>query len=298
MRVLITGGAGFIGSHLADAYLERGTRSSSSTTSPRAASTISATCAEHPDFSTRSRACTTRRRGRTGRPVRRGLSSGGGGRCETDRREPRADDRNQRARHRGRAGAGQQEEEEGARRVDLGSLRAERPRFLFARTATWCWDQPRRAAGVTPARRPSTSSWLWPTGASCKLPTVIVRLFNTVGPRQTGQYGMVVPTFIKQALTGRADHDLRRRQPIALLHLCQRRRRALVRLMDHPGAGRARSSMSGSSRGGHHRGAGEFGRGADRLRSGDRPNSLRASLWRRLRGHARGGFPTFARSKL
>src|SRR5204863_1282273 len=36
-----------------------------------------------------------------------------------------------------------------------------------------------------------------------KLPTIIVRLFNTVGPRQTGQYGMVVPTFIKQALTGR-----------------------------------------------------------------------------------------------
>jgi UDP-glucose 4-epimerase len=36
-----------------------------------------------------------------------------------------------------------------------------------------------------------------------KLPTVIVRLFNTVGPRQTGQYGMVVPTFIRQALTGR-----------------------------------------------------------------------------------------------
>jgi UDP-glucose 4-epimerase len=32
------------------------------------------------------------------------------------------------------------------------------------------------------------------------LPTVIVRLFNTVGPRQTGQYGMVIPTFVKQAL--------------------------------------------------------------------------------------------------
>ncbi len=32
------------------------------------------------------------------------------------------------------------------------------------------------------------------------LPIVIVRLFNTVGPRQTGQYGMVVPRFIKQAL--------------------------------------------------------------------------------------------------
>ena len=35
-----------------------------------------------------------------------------------------------------------------------------------------------------------------------KLPVVIVRLFNTVGPRQTGQYGMVVPTFVKQALMG------------------------------------------------------------------------------------------------
>ena len=35
-----------------------------------------------------------------------------------------------------------------------------------------------------------------------KLPVVVVRLFNTVGPRQTGQYGMVLPTFVRQALTG------------------------------------------------------------------------------------------------
>jgi nucleoside-diphosphate-sugar epimerase len=34
------------------------------------------------------------------------------------------------------------------------------------------------------------------------LPVVIFRLFNTVGPRQTGQYGMVVPRFIQQALLG------------------------------------------------------------------------------------------------
>lgn len=33
-----------------------------------------------------------------------------------------------------------------------------------------------------------------------KLPVVIVRCFNTVGPRQTGQYGMVVPKFVKSAL--------------------------------------------------------------------------------------------------
>lgn len=35
-----------------------------------------------------------------------------------------------------------------------------------------------------------------------KLPVIIVRFFNTVGPRQTGQYGMVVPTFVRQALSG------------------------------------------------------------------------------------------------
>ncbi len=35
-----------------------------------------------------------------------------------------------------------------------------------------------------------------------RLPAVIVRLFNTVGPRQTGQYGMVIPNFVSQALRG------------------------------------------------------------------------------------------------
>ncbi|MCA9471172.1 MAG: GDP-mannose 4,6-dehydratase [Nitrospirales bacterium] len=35
-----------------------------------------------------------------------------------------------------------------------------------------------------------------------QVPTIIVRLFNTVGPRQTGQYGMVIPRFIQQALVG------------------------------------------------------------------------------------------------
>jgi UDP-glucose 4-epimerase len=69
-----------------------------------------------------------------------------------------------------------------------------------------------------------------------KLPTVIVRLFNTIGPRQTGQYGMVVPTFVKQALTAR---------PITI-HGDGRQSRcftdvsdvvgALLGLMDHPDA--------------------------------------------------------------
>ena len=52
-------------------------------------------------------------------------------------------------------------------------------------------------------------------------PVVIVRLFNIVGPRQTGRYGMVVPTFVKQALTG---------QSITVSGAVE----ALVRLMEHP----------------------------------------------------------------
>jgi UDP-glucose 4-epimerase len=35
-----------------------------------------------------------------------------------------------------------------------------------------------------------------------RLPVVVFRLFNTVGPRQTGRYGMVIPNFVKQALLG------------------------------------------------------------------------------------------------
>ena len=43
------------------------------------------------------------------------------------------------------------------------------------------------------------------TLAYCKeraLPGIVVRLFNTVGPRQTGRYGMVIPNFVRQALDG------------------------------------------------------------------------------------------------
>jgi UDP-glucose 4-epimerase len=69
-----------------------------------------------------------------------------------------------------------------------------------------------------------------------RLPVVIVRLFNTVGPRQTGQYGMVLPRFVQQALAG---------QPLTVYGDGSQRRcfvyvgdviGALVRLMEHPGA--------------------------------------------------------------
>ncbi len=58
-----------------------------------------------------------------------------------------------------------------------------------------------------------------------KLPTVVVRLFNTVGPRQTGQYGMVIPTFVKQALAGRPITVYGDGRADALLRLRRRRGR-------------------------------------------------------------------------
>jgi UDP-glucose 4-epimerase len=69
-----------------------------------------------------------------------------------------------------------------------------------------------------------------------KLPVIIVRLFNTVGPRQTGQYGMVIPTLVRQALAG---------QPITVYGDGTQSRsftyvgdvvRAMVALIDEPAA--------------------------------------------------------------
>ncbi len=69
-----------------------------------------------------------------------------------------------------------------------------------------------------------------------KCPIVVTRLFNTVGPRQVGRYGMVLPTFVRQALA---------EQPITVFGDGTQRRcfthvsdcvRALARLMDEPKA--------------------------------------------------------------
>ncbi|MDA1000898.1 MAG: GDP-mannose 4,6-dehydratase [bacterium] len=68
------------------------------------------------------------------------------------------------------------------------------------------------------------------------LPVVIARLFNTVGPRQTGRYGMVIPNFVRAALKG---------EPIVVFGSGEQRRcfghvtdvvRALADLASHPGA--------------------------------------------------------------
>lgn len=68
------------------------------------------------------------------------------------------------------------------------------------------------------------------------VPVIIVRFFNTVGPRQTGRYGMVLPNFVSQALGGR---------PITVYGSGDQQRcfghvqdavEALIRLLDTPGA--------------------------------------------------------------
>jgi len=69
-----------------------------------------------------------------------------------------------------------------------------------------------------------------------KLPTIIVRLFNTVGPRQTGQYGMVIPTFVKQALAGRAITVYGDGKQTRCFGYVGDIIGALIKLMDHPEA--------------------------------------------------------------
>ncbi len=68
------------------------------------------------------------------------------------------------------------------------------------------------------------------------LPVVITRIFNTVGPRQTGRYGMVIPNFVQQALAG---------QPITIYGDGKQSRcftfvkdvtSALIGLSEHPAA--------------------------------------------------------------
>ena len=68
------------------------------------------------------------------------------------------------------------------------------------------------------------------------VPTVIVRLFNTVGPRQSGMYGMVLPRFVGQALAGKPLHvHGDGRQSRCFLHVTDAVG-ALRKLMEHPRA--------------------------------------------------------------
>jgi UDP-glucose 4-epimerase len=68
------------------------------------------------------------------------------------------------------------------------------------------------------------------------LPVVIVRLFNTVGPRQTGRYGMVLPRFIAAAKSGEPLRVFGDGQQSRCFCYVQDTVEALVRLQNRPGA--------------------------------------------------------------
>ena len=117
--------------------------------------------------------------------------------------QPVHTDRDQRPRHRGAC----------------SSTRTRRRSWSFIASTSEVYgkstDVPfREAADLRAGRRPPKHRWAYACSKLIdeflalaywkekQLPVVIVRLFNTVGPRQTGQYGMVLPTFVRQALAG------------------------------------------------------------------------------------------------
>ena len=65
--------------------------------------------------------------------------------------------------------------------------------------------------------------------------TAIVRIFNTYGPRMRAHDGRAIPTFLRQALAGPADHRLRRRVADALVLLRRRSRSAASSRWRSPG---------------------------------------------------------------
>src|SRR5215468_2319317 len=69
-----------------------------------------------------------------------------------------------------------------------------------------------------------------------KVPTVIARLFNTVGPRQTGRYGMVIPNFVRQALRGQTITVFGDGSQSRCFTYVSDVVDALVKLAEHPGA--------------------------------------------------------------
>ena len=121
-----------------------------------------------------------------------------------------------------------------------------------------------------------------------KLPVIIVRLFNTVGPRQTGQYGMVIPNFVRQALAG---------QPITVFGDGTQSRsftyvgdvvRAMVALIDEP---RAVGQVFNIGNG-QEITIGDLAakvKTDDRQQLGDRHDPVREGVRGRLRGHAAAG---------
>ena len=118
------------------------------------------------------------------------------------------------------------------------------------------------------------------------LDCVIARLFNTVGPRQSGQYGMVIPRFVERALAG-APLEIHGdgTQTRCFCHVADTIR-ALRGADGRPRRRRARSSTSARPSGSRSSSSPSACSQLDRLRLRARLRSLRRGLRARDRGHA------------
>ena len=122
-----------------------------------------------------------------------------------------------------------------------------------------------------------------------KLPVVIVRLFNTVGPRQTGQYGMVIPTFVQQALAGRPITVFGDGDAAAQLHVRRRRRRRARRAGGQNPGRRGGLQRRQSPRRSRSAALAERVKALTGSASGIVQHPLRSGLRGGLRGHAAAG---------
>jgi UDP-glucose 4-epimerase len=203
LRVLITGGAGFIGSHLADAYLQRGDEVS--VIDDLSTGTIENIrhLKDHPRFhytidSVRNQPVTAELVDQSDVVFHLAAAVGVKLIVESPVRTIETNVR--------------------GTEVVLALANKKNKRVLIASTSEvygLSTDVPFREDGNLVMGATTKGRWSYACSKAIdeflalaywrekKLPTTIVRLFNTVGPRQTGRYGMVIPTFVKQALAGR-----------------------------------------------------------------------------------------------
>ncbi len=267
MRVLITGGAGFIGSHLAETLLERGDEVYVLDNLSTGSIDNIAHLKPHPRFHYTIDTVTNEPLLAELIDVRRRRAPRGRRRRQADRRGAGPHHRDQRPRHRGGPQARQQEEEAGRHRVDIRGLRQERRRCRFHEDADLVLGPTHKHRWAYACSKMIDEFLALAYWKERKLPVIIVRLFNTVGPRQTGQYGMVIPNFVRQALAG---------QPITVFGDGTQSRsftyvgdvvRAMVALIDEPRAvgevfniGNGTRSRSVSSQSASRRSAGSHRR--------------------------------------
>jgi UDP-glucose 4-epimerase len=236
VRYLITGGAGFIGSHLADALIERGDEvlildDLSTGNVENIADAIASGQAQFVEGSVCDEAVVDECMEQADACFH--LASAVGVKLIVDRSVESL----------GRSVRGAQVVTEGAHRLGRRLLFASTSEIYGKNSSAGLTEQSDRILGP-----PSIARWSYSTakafGEAITLgyhreraaDNVVVRLFNTVGPRQTGAYGMVLPRFVGQAITG---EDLTvfgdGSQSRCFSHVHDTTR-ALVMLMDEEGA--------------------------------------------------------------